>query len=122
MNRLVIFNTLIIFFSSASDETGISSSTTDNQIISVKALNGTTVALTFAEKSKDCNIEVSQNGVDWDGIECVENTVGGLVPGKKYQFRLKNMASNKVEVTLPGQNQTLAMSCTYKGKMYKLGK
>lgn len=114
-------NANAIFSYSAADESGISSSTTDNQIISAKALNSTSVSLTFAEKSKDCNIEVSQNGVDWDGMECVENTVAGLEPGKKYQFRLKNTASNKVEVTLPGYNQTSATSCTYKGKTYKLG-
>ena len=113
---------ICLIFPIASDETGISSSTTDNQIISAKALNGTSVSLTFAEKSRDCNVEVSENGVDWNNMECVENTVGGLEPGKKYQFRLKNTASNKVEVTLPGFNQTSSMmGCTYKGKTYNIG-
>ncbi|XP_065222184.1 putative epidermal cell surface receptor isoform X2 [Planococcus citri] len=107
----------------ASDETGISSSTTDNQIISAKALNGTSVSLTFAEKSKDCNVEVSENGVDWNNMECVENTIGGLEPGKKYQFRLKNTASNKVEVTLPRSPSLTnsSLTCSFKGKTYNIG-
>lgn len=92
----------------------------ENQIISAKALNSSSVAFSFAYKSKDCNMEVSSNGVNWENMICVDNIVNGLEPGKKYQFKLKNSASNKVEVTLPVQNQTSNSSCIFKGKSYKL--
>ncbi len=98
------------------------SSTTDNQIVTVKAINDTSVALTFSEKSKECNVEVSLNGVNWEAAVCNENVVSGLEPGRKYHFRLKNVASNKIEVTLPSINQTFLTSCSYKGKTYKIGK
>lgn len=94
----------------------------ENQIISAKALNSSSVAFSFAYKSKDCNMEVSSNGVNWENMICVDNIVNGLEPGKKYQFKLKNSASNKVEVTLPVQNQTSNSSCIFKGKSYKLSK
>lgn len=94
----------------------------DNQIISAKAINGTSVILTFSEKSKDCNVEISQNGVDWENVICIENVITNLEPGKKYHFKIKNTASNKIEVILPSSNRTMATSCSYKGKTYKIGK
>ena len=94
---------------------------TDNQITSVKILNGTAVVLTFAEKLKDCNVEMSMNGIDWENVKCFNNIVGGLQPGKKYHFKLKNAASNSKEIIIPSQNQTMSTTCEFQGKTYQLG-
>lgn len=107
---------------SVSDEGAITSSTMDNQIVSATAVNYTTVSLTFAEKIKNCLVDMSLNGVHWENAVCKDNKISGLQPGKKYYFRLKNTASNKVEVTMPSANQITSSSCTYKGKTYKIGK
>lgn len=94
----------------------------DNQILSATAVNDTTVTLTFAEKIKGCSIDMSLNGVHWENAVCKNNRISGLLPGQKYYFRLKNTASNKVEVTMPSPNQITTTSCSYKGKTYKIGK
>ena len=77
----------------------------------------------MAEKIKGCSVDVSPNGVHWENALCKDNKISGLQPGKKYYFRLKNTASNKVEVTLPSlnPNAATATSCMHKGKTYKIG-
>jgi len=89
--------------------------------MSAKVFNSTAVVLSFAEKLKDCNVEMSMNGIDWENVKCFNNIVSGLQSGKKYHFKLKNTASNLVEVTIPSQNQTMSSTCEFKGKTYRLG-